>query len=65
MTPPSITENESPVVAFVQLERYNSVLLVQYIHGSLAALSKAIRGTNVLTNQIRSVAESLLKQEVV
>ena len=35
---------ESPVLQFVQLERYNAVRLVQHVHQTLSAVSKVMRG---------------------
>lgn len=55
---------ECPVKAFVQLEQYTAVLAVQSVHRSLAALSKVIRGTLLLTTEVQKLAESLLRQEV-
>ena len=54
----------SPVVSFILLERYNAVKLVQSVHQSLAALSKVIRGTQLLTNEVQNLAAALLNQEV-
>ena len=61
---PSSDKGESPVTSFVQLERYNAIRLVQHVHGSLAALSKVIKGTTLLTAETQSLATSLMKQEV-
>ena len=55
---------DCPVKAFVQLEQYTAVLAVQKVHRSLAALSKVIRGTLLLTTEVQKLAESLLRQEV-
>ncbi|XP_063840903.1 LOW QUALITY PROTEIN: cytoplasmic dynein 2 heavy chain 1-like [Scylla paramamosain] len=54
---------DCPVKAFVQLEQYTAVLSVQKVHRSLAALSKVIRGTLLLTTEVQKLAESLLRQE--
>lgn len=54
----------SPISSFIQLERYNAIHLVQFVHASLAGLSKVIRGTSLLTSEVQSLASSLLKQEV-
>lgn len=65
IAPPSDKSgNQSPIVAFVQLERYNAIKLVQSIHSSLAALSKVIRGTQLLTSEVQNLAAALLNQEV-
>ena len=65
IAPPSDKSgNQAPIVAFIQLERYNAVKLVQGIHASLAALSKVIRGTQLLTSDVQNLAAALLNQEV-
>ena len=51
-------------MTFVRLERYNAIKLVQSVHGSLAALSKVIRGTQLLTSDVQNLAAALLNQEV-
>ena len=56
--------SDLPVKAFVQLEHYTAVSLVQTVHRSLAQLSKVIRGTLLLTSEVQKLAESLLRQEV-
>ncbi|XP_022103094.1 cytoplasmic dynein 2 heavy chain 1-like isoform X1 [Acanthaster planci] len=55
--------SESPVTSFIQLERYNAITLVQFVHSTLAALSKVIRGTTLLTSEVQKLASLLLKQE--
>ncbi|KAK7096855.1 hypothetical protein V1264_003902 [Littorina saxatilis] len=55
--------NQSPTLAFLLLERYNGIKLVQSIHASLAALSKVIRGTQLLTSEVQKLAAALLEQE--
>ena len=55
---------QSPSLAFLLLERYNGIRLVQSIHASLAALSKVIRGTQLLTTEVQKLAGALLEQEV-
>ncbi|XP_067663541.1 cytoplasmic dynein 2 heavy chain 1-like isoform X1 [Haliotis asinina] len=54
---------DSPILSFIQLEFYNSVKLVQKVHASLAALSKIIRGTQLLTKEVQNLAAALLNQE--
>ncbi|KAJ3590900.1 hypothetical protein NHX12_008848, partial [Muraenolepis orangiensis] len=54
----------SPVLSFIVLEQFNAVRLVQSIHHSLAALSKVIRGTQLLTAEVQKLATALLNQEV-
>ncbi|XP_041357041.1 cytoplasmic dynein 2 heavy chain 1-like isoform X2 [Gigantopelta aegis] len=64
VAPPSEkTGKSSPIVSFILLERYNAVKLVQSVHQSLAALSKVIRGTQLLTNEVQNLAAALLNQE--
>ena len=46
------------------LERFNAIKLVQSIHASLAALSKVIRGTQLLTSEAQAIAEAVMNQEV-
>lgn len=53
-----------PVSAFIVLERNNSIRLVQYIHAQLASLSKVIRGTQLLTNEVQNLAIALMNSEV-
>ncbi|XP_071483964.1 LOW QUALITY PROTEIN: cytoplasmic dynein 2 heavy chain 1-like [Diadema antillarum] len=52
-----------PIDSFIQLERFNALQLVQYVHSTLAALSKVIRGTSLLTSEVQKLAAALLKQE--
>ncbi|XP_052360063.1 cytoplasmic dynein 2 heavy chain 1 isoform X2 [Oncorhynchus keta] len=53
----------SPVLSFIVLEQFNAIRLVQGIHQSLAALSKVIRGTSLLTADVQKLATALLNQE--
>ncbi|XP_047450013.1 cytoplasmic dynein 2 heavy chain 1 isoform X3 [Mugil cephalus] len=53
----------SPVMSFIALEQFNAIRLVQSIHHSLAALSKVIRGTQLLTPDVQKLATALLNQE--
>ena len=58
------TGHESnPMKAFIELEYFNGVALLQHVHKSLAGISKVIRGTHFLTEKIASTAASLLQQE--
>lgn len=61
---PGESSNDSPIKSFILLERYNAIKLVQSVHQSLASLSKVIRGTQLLTNDVQSLAAALLNQEV-
>lgn len=62
--PSDKTGTQSPSLSFLLLERYNGIRLVQSIHASLAALSKVIRGTQLLTSDVQKLAGALLEQEV-
>ncbi|KAM6946318.1 LOW QUALITY PROTEIN: cytoplasmic dynein 2 heavy chain 1 [Aplochiton taeniatus] len=53
----------SPILSFVALEQFNALRLVQGVHQSLAALSKVIRGTSLLTSDVHKLATALLNQE--
>ena len=65
VAPPSDKSgSESPITSFIKLEQYNAVRLVQGVHASLAALSKVIRGTQLLTQDVQNLAAALLNQEV-
>ncbi|XP_047247257.1 cytoplasmic dynein 2 heavy chain 1 isoform X2 [Girardinichthys multiradiatus] len=54
---------KSPILSFIALEQFNAIRLVQNIHQSLAALSKVIRGTQLLTPDVQKLATALLNQE--
>ncbi|KAK2847119.1 hypothetical protein Q5P01_010118 [Channa striata] len=60
---PPTEGNGSPVLSFIALELFNAIRLVQSIHQSLAALSKVIRGTQLLTPEVQKLATALLNQE--
>ncbi|KAM3875467.1 cytoplasmic dynein 2 heavy chain 1 [Diretmus argenteus] len=62
VAPPS-EGHGSPVLSFIVLEQFNGIRLVQGIHQSLAALSKVIRGTQLLTAEVQKLASALLNQE--
>jgi len=63
VSPPS-DSIDSPVLAFVALERYNAVRLAQTVHSNLAALNRVLRGTSLLTPSVQQLARALLKHEV-
>ncbi|KAK3801155.1 hypothetical protein RRG08_006872 [Elysia crispata] len=65
VSPPSekAGKGSSPILTFINLERYNAIKLVQSVHASLAALSKVIRGTQLLTTDVQNLAAALLNQE--
>ena len=60
---PSESSTSDPVKAFVHLEFYNAVNLVQAIHKSMASLVKVIRGTMLLEDKVSQLAGSLMRQE--
>ncbi|KAM4566457.1 cytoplasmic dynein 2 heavy chain 1 isoform 3-T3 [Odontesthes bonariensis] len=60
---PPTESQKSPVLSFIGLEQFNAIRLVQNIHQSLAALSKVIRGTQLLTPEVQKLATALLNQE--
>ncbi|KAM9317805.1 cytoplasmic dynein 2 heavy chain 1 [Pholidichthys leucotaenia] len=60
---PPAEGQKSPILSFVALEQFNAIHLVQSIHQSLAALSKVIRGTQLLTPEVQKLAVALLNQE--
>uniref|UniRef100_A0A672FQT3 Dynein cytoplasmic 2 heavy chain 1 n=1 Tax=Salarias fasciatus TaxID=181472 RepID=A0A672FQT3_SALFA len=60
---PPAEGQRSPVLSFIALEQYNAIRMVQGIHQSLAALSKVIRGTQLLTPEVQKLATALLNQE--
>uniref|UniRef100_A0A8C4HEE2 Cytoplasmic dynein 2 heavy chain 1 n=1 Tax=Dicentrarchus labrax TaxID=13489 RepID=A0A8C4HEE2_DICLA len=62
VAPPTESQG-SPVLSFIVLEQFNGIRLVQSIHQSLAALSKVIRGTQLLTPEVQKLATALLNQE--
>lgn len=62
VSPPNERQG-SPVLSFIILEQFNAIRLVQSIHQSLAALSKVIRGTSLLTSEVQKLATALLNQE--
>ncbi|XP_061575223.1 dynein cytoplasmic 2 heavy chain 1 isoform X3 [Cololabis saira] len=60
---PPTEGQKSPVLSFIALEQFSAIRLVQSIHQSLAALSKVIRGTQLLTPEVQKLATALLNQE--
>ena len=61
---PGPREQDPPLLAFLLLERSSAISLVQKVHGDLSKISKVIRGTAILTTDVRENAASLLKHEV-
>uniref|UniRef100_A0A3B3B7R7 Dynein cytoplasmic 2 heavy chain 1 n=1 Tax=Oryzias melastigma TaxID=30732 RepID=A0A3B3B7R7_ORYME len=60
---PPAEGQRSPILSFIVLEQFNAIRLIQNIHQSLAALSKVIRGTQLLTPDVQKLATALLNQE--
>ncbi|XP_038236236.1 cytoplasmic dynein 2 heavy chain 1 isoform X1 [Dermochelys coriacea] len=60
---PPTEQQGSPILSFIILEQFNAILLVQSVHQSLAALSKVIRGTSLLSSGVQSLASALLNQK--
>uniref|UniRef100_A0A8C2QHF6 Cytoplasmic dynein 2 heavy chain 1 n=1 Tax=Cricetulus griseus TaxID=10029 RepID=A0A8C2QHF6_CRIGR len=62
VSPPNDRQG-SPVLSFIILEQFNAIRLVQSVHQSLAALSKVIRGTTLLSSEVQKLASALLNQK--
>ncbi|KAF5921105.1 hypothetical protein HPG69_018505 [Diceros bicornis minor] len=62
VSPPNDRQG-SPIVSFIVLEQFNAIRLVQSVHQSLAALSKVIRGTTLLSSDVQKLASALLNQK--
>ena len=62
LNPPSEDTARDPIRAFVQLEFYNAVNLIQNVHKSMASLVKVIRGSQLLDEKIATFADSLMRQ---
>uniref|UniRef100_H2M4S9 Cytoplasmic dynein 2 heavy chain 1 n=1 Tax=Oryzias latipes TaxID=8090 RepID=H2M4S9_ORYLA len=60
---PPVEGQRSPILSFIVLEQFNAIRMIQSIHQSLAALSKVIRGTQLLTPEVQKLATALLNQE--
>lgn len=64
---PDMSDTDSaaadPIEAFVKLEYYNVVSLMQQVHRTLGNMSKVIRGILVPSEGLVTVADSLLKRE--
>jgi dynein heavy chain 2 len=56
-------DKTNPVKAFVELEFRHGVTLLQKMHKSLSALSKVIRGQQLIDEEVSNLADSLLRQE--
>ncbi|KAI8844037.1 dynein heavy chain and region D6 of dynein motor-domain-containing protein [Chytriomyces cf. hyalinus JEL632] len=55
--------NADPVSSFLALELGNGVSIMQRIHSDLSLMSKTLRGTILMTNDVLSVCMSLMKAE--
>ncbi|GAB6032228.1 Cytoplasmic dynein 2 heavy chain 1 [Chamberlinius hualienensis] len=53
-----------PLTSVIQLEYFNAVKLVQYIHSTLASVSKVLRGIIVMVGDVAKLVQSLLHQEI-
>ncbi|TPX70937.1 hypothetical protein SpCBS45565_g01524 [Spizellomyces sp. 'palustris'] len=53
----------NPISSFLALELVNALTLLRRIDADLAAISKVLRGSMLLTNDIMAVAKSLLEGE--
>ncbi|XP_072467338.1 cytoplasmic dynein 2 heavy chain 1 isoform X1 [Notamacropus eugenii] len=62
VSPPNERQG-SPILSFIVLEQFNAIRLVQSVHQSLAALSKVIRGTTLLSSEVQKLASALLNQK--
>ncbi|XP_078258653.1 cytoplasmic dynein 2 heavy chain 1 isoform X2 [Rhinoraja longicauda] len=62
ISPPNEMQG-SPIQSFIALEQFNAICLVQSVHQSLAAMSKVIRGTSLLTSSVQKLATALMNQE--
>ena len=58
------TEDDPPLLAFLLQERQSAVVLLQRVHGDLSRISKVIRGSVLLTTDVKENAAALLKHEV-
>lgn len=54
---------ESPTLSFLQREMSNALGLISSIHYNLGAVSKLLRGTLVLTQELDAIVQSLLRGE--
>ena len=61
---PAPGEQDPPLLAFLLLERQMAIKLLQQVHGDLSKISKVIRGTLLLTTDVKQNATALLKHEV-
>ena len=64
VSPPS-DKVESPVLAFVSLERFNAVRLVQSVHSSLASLNRVLRGSSLLSTDVHNPFSDMSECECV
>ncbi|KAJ3052007.1 hypothetical protein HK097_006986 [Rhizophlyctis rosea] len=55
--------DKEPVTTFLTLELVNALELMRRIHSELSTISKVIRGTTLVTNEIVKVAAKLMRGE--
>ncbi len=61
---PDDATSGSPITSFIAVEQFNAIQLVQHVHASLASLAKVIKGTQLLTPAVESLAMAIMRQEV-
>ncbi|KAI8896032.1 dynein heavy chain and region D6 of dynein motor-domain-containing protein [Globomyces pollinis-pini] len=59
----TIKSNLDPILSFFDLELQNGLELVQKIHNDLGNISKILRGTVLLSNEVQSIGSSLILGE--
>eukprot|EP00842_Homolaphlyctis_polyrhiza_P006526 jgi/Hompol1/6875/HPOL_005105-RA len=59
----SVQADADPIIAFFDLELLNALSLIRRIHADLSAISKLLRGTVLLSNDIQLIGASLLRGE--
>jgi hypothetical protein len=53
-----------PIESFVRLEYYNIVVFMQSLHKTLGGISKVIRGLISPSEELKTLAETLMRREV-
>ena len=62
LNPPSEESTKDAIKAFVQLEFYNAVNLIQNVHKSMASIVKFIKGSQLLDEKVATFADHLMRQ---
>ena len=62
LNPPSEESTKDAIKAFVQLEFYNAVNLIQNVHKSMASIVKVIKGSQLLDEKVATFADHLMRQ---